>query len=493
MALPLRIVEREQQGGRTHSSEHGAETRVGTTSLAQYKRPAHIRLIEFVAKVFLPAGYPSSVSPDYLRYQVFNALQAFCSSLAGLLSSRALLEGFGVGNAEATATHALLLTVLQDFFSRITTICAAYVVGPSLSPEAKTFRLLADVCNDAAIVLDTLSPLLINSAALPIRLPGIRIAALCISGVLRAMCGIAAGGSKAAIAMHFATPISGAGDIGDLNAKDSSKETVLALLGMLVGSLIVPYLTTPSDTYTVLFSLVGLHLFLNYVGIRGVVLRSLNRQRMSIVWDMYRETFDTKLASPTEVASLERIFQRPSLLRELRTNSVAGTCTIGSSLNAVLHNNTIIHAVLVDQMKDERYVLWFDRRCLTRSGALKPGQVHMHICLKEGNSTADQLKAWAHAVEVGRMVLLQQRSASIPRPAPAELILAAHRRVDPIFANGFLDKLRGAGWTVDTADHAGSALLPGAPRALIVSIEPTDTDEEPQTETETDLEEKKDR
>lgn len=34
--------------------------------------------------------------------------------------------------------------------------------------------------------------------------------------------------------MHFATPLEGTGDVGDLNAKDSSKETVLALLGMLV-------------------------------------------------------------------------------------------------------------------------------------------------------------------------------------------------------------------------------------------------------------------
>jgi hypothetical protein len=375
-------------------------------------------------------------------------------------------------------------------------IGAAYLLGPSLSPEAKTFRLLADVCNDAAIVLDTLSPLF-NSAALPI--PGARVAALCISGALRAMCGIAAGGSKAALTVHFATPTNGPGDIGDLNAKDSSKETVLALLGMLVspiyivfflknptrvtkaGSLIVPYLTTPSMTYSVLFGLVGLHLALNYVGIRGVVLRSLSRQRMTIAWDIYRETSDTKFPSPAEVSDLERIFERPGVLREIRTNSVAGLCTIGSSLNAVLRGS-IIPLALLHQMKEERYVLWFDRSCLSSrpngEDELRPGAVQLHICLMEGNSTADQLKAWAHAVEVGRMLLLQQR-ASFPRPAPAELILAAHRRVDPIFA-GFLEGLRTVGW--NTAD---AAMLPGSPRSLIVSVEPTDL--------ETDLEEKKEK
>ncbi|KAJ7154551.1 vitamin B6 photo-protection and homoeostasis-domain-containing protein [Mycena filopes] len=484
MATGLRIIEREE-GGRVRSSdsEHGVELR-GTT-IARSLNPFHLQALEFAGKVFLPAGYPASVSPDYLRYQFFNALQAFCSSLAGLLSSRALLEGFGVGNAHASATNALLLTVLQDFFSRITTICAAYILGPSLSPEAKTFRLLADVSNDAAIVLDTLSPLLSS------RFPALRVAALCASGVLRALCGIAAGGSKAALAIHFATPTSGAGDIGDLNAKDSSKETVLALLGMLAGSLIVPYLTTPWSTYTVLFSLVGLHLALNYIGIRGVVLRTLNRQRMSIAWDIYRETAQTKIPTPAEVSALERIFARPGVLRELRTNSVAGRCTIGSSLTAVLRPgaNTIPPALLA-QMRGERYVLWFDRACLELTPRREREQdellhvsapIHLHICLKEGHTPADQLKAWAHAAEVGRMRVLQQRAsaASSAEPlhaTPAELVLAAHGRVEAVFAQ-FMQGMRAAGWNT-----AEAALLPGAPRTLIVSIESTSGSPDPGTE-----------
>lgn len=108
-------------------------------------------------------------------------------------------------------------------------ILSAHLVGSSLSPEAKKFRLLADVLNDTAVILDTFSPAL---NAVPI--PGLRVIALCLSAVFKSLCGIAAGGSKASITMHFATPIHGKGDVGDLNAKDSSKETVLALFGMLV-------------------------------------------------------------------------------------------------------------------------------------------------------------------------------------------------------------------------------------------------------------------
>lgn len=56
---------------------------------------------------FLPHGYPESVSDDYLTYQIWDTAQAFCSSITNILSSHALLRGYGVGNAEASAAAAL--------------------------------------------------------------------------------------------------------------------------------------------------------------------------------------------------------------------------------------------------------------------------------------------------------------------------------------------------------------------------------------------------
>lgn len=120
-------------------------------------------------------------------------------------------------------------------------IIAAYYFGSSLYPETKTFRFLADVVNDASIVLDTLTPYIgaMNlSETLPFIPTGstLQIIALCLSGALRSLCGLVAGGSKAALTNHFASPLSGKGDVGELNAKDASRETVIGLTGMLVRS-----------------------------------------------------------------------------------------------------------------------------------------------------------------------------------------------------------------------------------------------------------------
>lgn len=128
----------------------------------------------------------------------------------------------------------------------VAAIAGGYYLGTSLYPEAKTYRLLADVLFEGSTLLNTLSPLL-ATAHLPISIPllgygpfpGLRIAALCLSAAMGALCGVSAGGSKSALTLHFASPLGGKGDVGEISAKDGSKETVLSLLGMLVSFSVV--------------------------------------------------------------------------------------------------------------------------------------------------------------------------------------------------------------------------------------------------------------
>lgn len=67
------------------------------------------------------------------------------------------------------------------------------------------YRLAADIFNDTAMILDCLSP------ALP-KVP--RVILLSFSSVLRALCGVCAGSSKASLSAHFARW----GNLGELNA-----------------------------------------------------------------------------------------------------------------------------------------------------------------------------------------------------------------------------------------------------------------------------------
>ncbi|OBR13480.1 Duf647 domain-containing protein [Colletotrichum higginsianum IMI 349063] len=53
-----------------------------------------LRLLE----IFLPDGYPHSVTEDYAAYQIYDSVQAFAGSIAGMISSRAVWEGKSIGH-----------------------------------------------------------------------------------------------------------------------------------------------------------------------------------------------------------------------------------------------------------------------------------------------------------------------------------------------------------------------------------------------------------
>ncbi|KAJ5615486.1 hypothetical protein N7537_000600 [Penicillium hordei] len=425
-------------------------------------------LFSSLGDVFLPSGYPHSVSNDYLPYQIFDSLQAFCSSIAGLLSSRAVLQGVGVGNANASPTSALLLHILQDISGRIATICFAHRVGTALEPECKTYRLAADVFNDVAMILDCLSP------GVPAGPP--RVIVLSTAGVLRALCGVAGGSSKASLSAHFAKW----GNLAELNAKDSSQETVISLFGMLVGSVVISHITSFSTTWLLLLVLLALHLSMNYAAVRAVQMTSLNRQRANIVFSALLDS-DRGLAleldldpttptpsknkwtilTPAQVSKHERIFYRDGALQWTQHSSThttthhLGSAQIGVSVSTFLggsgSGNTSFQRTLPLQrlaavFANEFYIL-FLVPLSNKGGNVK---WHASILLKQGCVVEHQLKAWAQALLATRVLARITMGSSIDAVLTVVEGTLALLNSDNRFER-YLTGLSGVGWDVDIA------------------------------------------
>lgn len=244
-------------------------------------------------------GYPHSVSEDYLAYQTYDSLQAFFSTITSLLANRALLEGLGVGDASSSATFAMLITILKDALSRIATIIFAHRFGLRIEPDAKKYRFLADIFNDTAFFLELYSPYFGR---------GGKVVALALGEALRALCGVAAGASKAALSTHFAKH----DNLAELNAKEASQETAVGLVGLLVGTLAVKVVQDHRSVVCLMVALVLAHLWMNYLGVRSVCMATLNRQRATILYEEYLRTGE--VLSPEQVARRERIvFWSPSV------------------------------------------------------------------------------------------------------------------------------------------------------------------------------------
>ncbi|CAN9288646.1 unnamed protein product [Alternaria alternata] len=367
------------------------------------------------------------------------------------------LGGVGVGDSTASPTSALLLSVLQESTGRIATILFAHRLGTALEPECKMFRLAADVFNDTAMVLDCLSPAFHKP---------IRVAVLSFSSCLRALCGVCAGSAKASLSAHFASK----GNLGEVNAKDSSQETVISLLGMLAGSLVVSHITSPFATWTTLLFLLAVHLATNYAAVKAVRMRSLNRQRANILFSSILQ--HGVVLSPNEVSKRERIFHRGDVLR-WSDDEMLGHCKIGVSLQEMLgrmgEQNTqtgslALHAIQISELltvfTSEAYIA-----CPAASA------VDISIVLKAGCGPNDQLKAWAHALLLAKRARDGKgHSGNKPNTAsapPKDRLIAELRQTLEdvrVMFDKYGNEMMGKGWDLDVAameTRAGTRLQIG--------------------------------
>lgn len=369
-----------------------------------------------------------------------DSLQAFSSSIAGLLSSRAVLSSVGVGDSTASPTAALILSIIQESAGRIATILFAYRFGTSLEPECKMYRLLADILNDFAFVLDCLSPAFPKS---------VRVLILSFSSVLRALCGVAAGSAKASLSAHFARW----GNLGELNAKDSSQETVISLMGMLVGSIVVQWITSPIATWTTMILLLSVHLETNRRAVRAVSMQTLNRQRANLVYHHLRQGH---VPSPKEVSQQEHIFEQPGVLRGLQGEAL-GYCQLGAPLSAFLQSIAPPHSVtkstsvpgsaltkLLTPFDDKNYLMWYDPLSISR-------KVNVSIALKQGAVPRDQLTAWWHAVALAEASHRQtsKRASEGNEPQVGTLLEQSMASASELVLR-YEKPLRELGWDLDT-------------------------------------------
>ncbi|KAF4438021.1 UPF0420 protein [Fusarium austroafricanum] len=369
---PVEVVELDRSGNVSRTWTHNPDNRV------QLKAKASTSLLSFIPSVreaFMPVGYPHSVSADYLNYQFYDSLQAFFSTITGLLANRALLQGLGVGDANSTATFAMLLTVLKDGMGRISTIVFAQQFGLRIEPDAKRYRFLADLFNDTAFFMELYSPYLDSYG---------KMLALTTGEMLRALCGVAAGASKAALSTHFAKH----DNLAELNAKEASQETAVGLVGLLVGTLIVNYVKNHQSVLCLMTVLVFAHLWMNYLGVRAVCMENLNRQRATILFEEYLKT--GKVLSPQEVSHRENILLWQPIVRNQRGQKIAHIEVAKNYGDAMGAKHREVNIAIIDGIRNSLFIWSHSKRSYTP----------IKIMLWKDASAIHAISAWFMAMEM---------------------------------------------------------------------------------------------
>ncbi|XP_045317821.1 RUS family member 1 isoform X3 [Leopardus geoffroyi] len=209
--------------------------------------------------VFLPQGFPDSVSPDYLPYQLWDSVQAFASSLSGSLATHAVLLGIGVGNATASVSAATATWLVKDSTGMLGRIIFAWWKGSKLDCNAKQWRLFADILNDVAMFLEIMAPIY----------PIFFTITICTSNL--------------------------------------AKETLVNLAGLLVSLLMLPLVSDcPGFSLGCFFFLTALHIYANYRAVRALVIETLNEGRLRLVLKHFLQRGE--VLGPTSANQMEPLW-----------------------------------------------------------------------------------------------------------------------------------------------------------------------------------------
>ncbi|NP_001030594.1 RUS family member 1 [Rattus norvegicus] len=382
---------------------------------------AALTTLSGLRSVLLPQGFPDSVSPDYLQYQLWDSVQAFASSLSGSLATQAVLQGLGVGNAKASVSAATSTWLVKDSTGMLGRIIFAWWKGSKLDCNAKQWRLFADILNDTAMFLEIMAPMY----------PIFFTMTVSTSNLAKCIVGVAGGATRAALTMHQARR----NNMADVSAKDSSQETVVNLAGLLVSLLMLPLVSDCLSLSLGCFILLtALHIYANYRAVRALVLETLNESRLQLV--------------------LKHFLQRGEVLEPASANQMEPLWTgfwpsLSLSLGVPLHHlvSSVSELKQLVEGHQEPYLL-----CWNQS------QNQVQVALSQVAGPETVLRAATHGLILGalqedgplpgELAELRDMVQAGPKNESWILVRETHQVLDTLFPK-FLKGLQAAGWKTE--------------------------------------------
>ena len=319
------------------------------------------------------------------------ALFFFPCAWSGTLAQKAVLQGFGVGDATATAAAATMTHLLRDATSKVGKIWFTWAQGSDLDNNAKQWRLVADILNDFAICVELMAP------AFPLYF----VALVCLASTCKAIVGVAGGATRYALTQHQARQ----NNIADVSAKDGSQETLVELSALLCSYFVVPLVGDSAAWTWVVFSLfTALHVYSNYNAVCSLKLDQFNRKRAAIAIRAY--VLEGEVPSPADVACKEAIFSSSTDGVDLELGCSLRSAIDPALLNAQIQRGAAASLVFLKPSAPG----WF-----APAGA----RLHVQVVFHASAAPRDELRVWmqcclvewVHSLDVVNATLLQLKQA----------------------------------------------------------------------------------
>lgn len=232
------------------------------------------KMNDLLTKLFLPDGYPATVTSEYLSFSKWRGVQNLASAVMAVVSTEALLFGLGLGKA-TVASAAAAQWILKDGAGYVAKVWYGSVAGKLIDTDPKSYRLMADGLEDVGGALEILTPLF----------PNYFLALASLATALKAVAGMTGTATRHSIYRSLGRARH---NVGEIASKGESQGVVLKLgglaMGLTVSSAIGQRYFLLLSTYS---ACAAIHLAANWQAMRCVQFTSLNRQRSAIVMNAY--------------------------------------------------------------------------------------------------------------------------------------------------------------------------------------------------------------
>ena len=268
---------------------------------------SYTSLRSLLRTMLLPKGFPNSVCPEYVQFQLWDTSQEACGYFKSILTSKAWLTGLGVGNSSSNVVSALTYTMIIDYSSMVCgLLCATPGLVALFATDMKRWRMAAEVLG----LLSSFCTILAGAH------PAHFIALSCTAGAIGSLGSVAGAVSRAPLISHLAR----AHNEADVSAKEGNQSRLLKLVAIAAGYRFLLWVDAEAQRAAAAFVvLAALKLAFQLRATRLLELRTLNKQRLSILLRAFRRQQAYKHGnekrsgdesmSPARVAVDEHIFR----------------------------------------------------------------------------------------------------------------------------------------------------------------------------------------
>lgn len=204
----------------------------------------------------LPAGFPESVSDDYMQYMLLQFPTNVTGWICHTLVTSSLLKAVGVGSftgTSAAAAAAAIRWVSKDGIGAFGRLLIGGRFGTLFDDDPKKWRMYADFIGSAGSIFDLTTPLY----------PGYFLPLASLGNLAKAVGRGFRDPSNRVIQNHFAK----SGNLGEIAAKEEVWEVGAQLVGLSIGVLILDTPGIQSSYLTLTLTWLGvrlLHLWFRY-------------------------------------------------------------------------------------------------------------------------------------------------------------------------------------------------------------------------------------